>query len=87
VPYDFGDIAKAQQKPFLQGEYGGFSSAIKMHQWNHTGCNMPPPLAAATRPWSGAAAAAAAAADKVRLEMRETPLFPSTLQKTKTLSV
>jgi len=83
VPYDFGDIAKAQQKPFLQGEYGGFSSAIKMHQWNHTGCNMPPPLAAATRPWSGAAAAAAAPADKVR----EMPLFPSTLQKTKTLSV
>ena len=26
VPYDLGDIAKQQQKPFLQGEYGGFSS-------------------------------------------------------------
>lgn len=26
VPYDMGDIAKQQQKPFLQGEYGGFSS-------------------------------------------------------------
>ena len=26
VPYDLGDIAKQQQKPFVQGEYGGFSS-------------------------------------------------------------
>jgi hypothetical protein len=39
VPYDLGDIARAQQKPFLQGEYGGFSCAIAQHQWNRTGCN------------------------------------------------
>ena len=28
VPYDLGDIAKQQRKPFLQGEYGGFSSGM-----------------------------------------------------------
>ena len=39
VPYDLGDIARVQQKPFLQGEYGGFSSAIAQHQWNRTGCS------------------------------------------------
>lgn len=39
VPYDLGDIATAQRKPFLQGEYGGFSAAIKGHQWNASGCS------------------------------------------------
>ena len=29
VPYDLGDIAKAAGKPFLQGEYGGWSAAVK----------------------------------------------------------
>ena len=37
VPYDLQAIAQAQGKPFYQGEYGGWSSAVAGHQWN-TSC-------------------------------------------------
>ena len=51
VPYDLGDIAAQQRKPFLQGEYGGFSSAIAEHQWNKTGCSRV--ISGHARPWGG----------------------------------
>lgn len=37
VPYDLGDIAASQGKPFLLGEYGGYSLDVKGHMWTSTG--------------------------------------------------
>ena len=66
VPYDLGSIAKAHGQPFLQNEYGGWSAAVKGHQWNETGCGhvvsgnarAPDELAASQLRLEGAAAVA-----------------------------
>jgi len=37
VPYDLADISATQGKPFLLGEYGGYSLDVEGHMWTSTG--------------------------------------------------